>query len=67
MDNVYSKAGLVMLGVACLMFITGLVKEPAPSDAIRGVIVGVLGVAGVLCFIVGRVVAAKCARSGRRT
>lgn len=59
MNNFYSKAGLVMLGVACLLFLTGLMKDPAPSDSIRSVLVGVLSVAGVAFYIAGRILAAR--------
>ncbi len=61
-QNIYSKAGLVMLGVACLLFLVGLAKDPAPSDAIRSVLVTVFGVAGGVLYLVGRFVAAKRTR-----
>jgi multisubunit Na+/H+ antiporter MnhB subunit len=65
-QNACSKAGLVMLGVACLLFLVGLIKDPTPSDTIRGMLVYVLGVAGIVFYVVGRLVAAKRTKSGRR-
>ncbi len=62
-QNIYSKAGLVMLGVACLLFLVGLAKGPAHSDAIRSVLVMIFGVAGGVLYLVGWLVAAKRARS----
>ena len=55
----YSKIALVLISVAVLVFLTGLVKEPAPSDTIRSWIVGVLGVLGLLFYFAGRLVARR--------
>lgn len=56
--NVYCKAGLVLVAVAALLFLTGLAKGPAPSDGIRILLVAGLSLSGVLLYILGMIISA---------
>lgn len=57
--NVYCKAGLVLVAVAALLFLTGLAKGPAPSDGIRSFLVAGLSLIGVFLYILGRIISAR--------
>ncbi|WP_369935918.1 hypothetical protein [Xanthomonas tesorieronis] len=56
--NVYCKAGLVLVAVAALLFLTGLAKGPAPSDGIRIFLVAGLSLTGVIFYVVGMIISA---------
>ena len=57
--NVWSTTGLVMASVACLLFVTGLVKGPAPSDGIRQILVLAFGGVGLAALLLGWVVGVR--------
>lgn len=54
--NAFCKAGLSLVAVAALLFLTGLAKDPAPSDSIRSFLVLGLSVGGSLLYILGRII-----------
>lgn len=53
--NAFCKAGLALVAVATLLFLTGLAKDPSPSDEIRSLLVTGFGVTGALLYILGRI------------
>lgn len=57
--NVYCKAGLVLVAVAVLLFLTGVAKGPAPSDSIRNFLVAGLSLSGIFLYILGRIISAR--------
>ncbi len=57
--NTFCKAGLALVAVAALLFLTGLAKDPAPSDSIRSFLIAGLSTGGVLLYILGRIISAR--------
>ncbi|KRA54303.1 hypothetical protein ASD77_06705 [Pseudoxanthomonas sp. Root65] len=53
--HAFCKAGFALVAVATLLFLTGLAKDPSPSDEIRSFLVAGLGVTGALLYILGRI------------
>lgn len=57
--NAYCKTGLIFLGVAALVFLRGLIKDPSPSDEFRWLIVIGFGVIGTILCAIGLIAARR--------
>ena len=57
--NAYCKVGLALVAVAALLFLTGLAKDPAPSDSIRSFLVLGLSLGGAFLYILGRIISTE--------
>lgn len=59
LTNFYLKAGVVLISVAALVFLTGFVRSGVPSAEFRGPIAAVLGTGGAVLYIIGRIIKAR--------